>query len=114
VPETDEIVYAITVSRAAQRRLCEAANITPVPEWRGEPFPEPELLQITRQLTGREFDDLVRPDEILRRAPYTCAVCGRTFTPADYRKARHAARRAGVLNSFLNGHPAHVACSDVL
>jgi hypothetical protein len=113
VQPAEDVVYSVTVNRTAQRRLCEAAKISPVPDWRDEGTAEPDLFRITKVLTGLEFTDLVKPEEVLRRDPYVCAVCARTFTLAEFRQARHAARTTGrpnPFNPFTKGHPVHVNC----
>lgn len=111
VQETNDIVHAVTVNRAAQRRLCEAAKISPIPDWRNEGTPEPDLREMTRQLAGRDFDDLVKPQEVLSRTPYICVVCGDTFTSDEFRQTRHAARTVRLANPFTTGHQTHIRCT---
>jgi hypothetical protein len=110
-PRPDDVVYAVRINRAAQLRLCEAAKISQVPDWRDDLFEaEPDLLEITRQLTGREFIEQVEPHEVLLREPYVGPVCGRTFALDEFRKAKDVARIASLPNPFNTRHPVHVSC----
>jgi hypothetical protein len=109
---TEDVVYAVTVNRTAQLRLCDAAQTTPIPDWRDEATAEPDLLEMTRQLTGLEFRDLVNSDEILRRDPYICGVCGGTFTLAEFRRVRGRTRSSRLPNPFAAGHPVHIGCGE--
>ncbi len=104
------IAYATKVSPEGQKRLCRAAGITP-PEWEDREFPEPDTREQTRQLTGLDFDDLVTDEDILSRHPYTCVICGGTFTVDQYWAVKYLARRNHSPNPFEKGEQCHESCA---
>jgi hypothetical protein len=106
----DELAYAIRISREAQQRLRKAAGIDSV-DWAEGEFPEPDTRDQTRKLTGLDFDDLVKQDEILSRRPYVCGTCEGTFTLEQYQRVRHLARIKEEPNPFGSGREVHEACS---
>ena len=108
---TDDIAYATRISRAGTQRLCAAAGIEP-PEWEDREFPEPDTREQTRQLTGLDFNDLIKDQDILSRRPYLCAICGGTFTVRQFQRVGWLAGRNGRPNPFRTPDEAqtHEAC----
>ena len=106
----DHIAYATRISREGQERLCVAAGID-APQWEDREFPEPDTREQTRQLTGRDFDDLITDQDILGRRPYLCAICRGTFTVDEYQRVKGLARRGGRPNPFGTGDETHEACA---
>jgi hypothetical protein len=113
VVAADDIAYATRISRTGSQRLCAAAGIEP-PEWEDREFPEPDTREQTRQLTGLDFDDLIKDQDILSRRPYLCAVCGGTFTVGQFRRVKWLARRNGEPDPFgtEDGAQTHEACGQ--
>ena len=106
---SDNIAYATRISPEGQERLCRTAGIEP-PEWEDQEFPEPDTREQTRQLTGRDFDDLIEDADDLSRRPYLCSVCGGTFTIDEYQKIKGMARRNHEPNPFLSREASHEDC----
>jgi len=67
----------------------------------GEPDSEPDLgadeIMLRYKLGGR-FDGLVQSSDVLRREPYPCAGCDKTFTPQEW---------FGVMGDLP---PRHIGC----
>jgi hypothetical protein len=105
----DDVAYATKISPEGTRRLCEAAGITQS-KWEDREFPEPDTREQTRQLTGRDLDELITERDIVSRRPYICASCGRTFTVAEYFRIKGLARRGHRPNPFGSGDEVHESC----
>jgi hypothetical protein len=109
--DPESVVYAVSLSPEAKRRLRAAANLHGDPDDQGK-TPEHELHNMTRQLTGQSFDDLVQPSEIVSRRPYLCVICGQPFSLAEFNETRRAAKAPREAHPFLDGIQTHARCSQ--
>jgi hypothetical protein len=110
--DMESVVHGVIISEVAERRLRAAARIHEDLGYQGTETPEHELHEMTRQLTGLEFEDLVPPTEILGRRPYRCIVCGEPFSLVEYNETRMAAREAHEPHPFFAGRQQHVRCAS--
>jgi hypothetical protein len=101
--------YAIKITHESRRRLCEAAGITP-PEWEDREFPEHELRQQTKSLTGHNLEDVLSEKDILSRRPYACASCGGAFTVDEYWRIQTSAEMNEGANPFESNAALHESC----
>jgi hypothetical protein len=108
----DRIAHATKITPEGSRRLCEAAGITP-PQWEDREWPEDEMRQQTKSLTGRDFDDIISERDILSRRPYLCASCGGTFTVDEYFRIQLSTNLNDKDNPFESNSAIHESCGGI-
>jgi hypothetical protein len=107
----DNTAYAITITRAAQVRLCDAAGINP-PEWEDRAWPEHEMRAQTKSLTRRDLDEILHAEDVVSRRPYLCSSCGGTFTVDEYVRIEMWADVNDRVNPFESNVAIHEACGN--
>ena len=104
------VTYAVRISPEAQTRLRAAARVPEDIGYQDVEQPLHQLREQTRQLTGLELEDLVKPSEVVSRRPYICRVCGQGFTISEFNETNWNTRVDGDPSPFELGEQVHLRC----